>query len=77
MFTICHVDAGHTYNVFPDSARLLGTLRVFNDSVKEITMRRIREIAEQTAQAHGCTAEVNYIDKYPVVWNHEKPALKV
>ena len=30
VFTICHFKAGHTYNVFPDSAYMEGTIRSYD-----------------------------------------------
>lgn len=77
VLSICHVDAGSTYNVFPDEALLLGTLRVYKMEIKEKVVERIKEIAESVARAHGCGVEFNITDKYPVVENHAEQAAAV
>lgn len=69
VLTICHVDAGSTYNVFPDEAVMLGTIRVYNEAVKEKVIERIGEIAESVAKAHGCKAELESLQGYPVLVN--------
>jgi len=44
--------------VFPDTALLQGTIRYFNEEVKEKVLGRIQEVCENVARAHGCSANV-------------------
>ena len=71
VFTITHIKSGHTYNVFPDTAYMEGSIRAYSDKTLEIMKTRITEIAENTAKAHNCKAEVEIIDQYPAVTNHK------
>ena len=72
--TVGKVRAGDAFNVIPDSAELIGTVRTFDHTVKE----RIRDIfhqeAQLTAEKRGATAEVDYNFGYPAVVNHESEA---
>ena len=69
LVTVAHVEAGTTVNVIPETAFFEGTIRC----VSEKTRRRIREAVErvctQIAAAHGCSAEVDLVEGYPVTVN--------
>lgn len=52
------VKAGIRYNIIPDRMELLGTIRSFEDDVREAIYADVQRIAEHTAAAHGATASV-------------------
>ncbi len=56
-------------NIIPDTARMEGTVRTLDGAYRAIMEKRIREVAENTAAAFGATAEVDWIDGYPVTVN--------
>ncbi|MEZ5441506.1 MAG: amidohydrolase [Lysobacterales bacterium] len=60
------VKAGIRYNIIPDRMELLGTIRSFEDDVREAIFADVQQIAEHTAQAHGASASVK-IDRHTVV----------
>ncbi|MEH6632689.1 MAG: M20 aminoacylase family protein [Halopseudomonas aestusnigri] len=68
--TTCN--AGTAFNVIPDTASLNGTVRTLDESVRDLTEKRIQEVVEHTAKAHGATAVLDYKRNYPVVMNHVK-----
>ena len=70
VFTITQLQSGHTYNVFPDSAFMQGTIRSYDRPTLEVMKRRIREISKNVAEGLECEAEVEIIDMYPAVINH-------
>jgi amidohydrolase len=47
-----------TYNVLPDAVTLLGTFRYYDAADRDLMERRIREVAEATARAHGAEARL-------------------
>jgi amidohydrolase len=49
-----------TRNVLPGEARILGDARSFRPEVSAGIEAQMRRIAEGTASAHGCTADVTY-----------------
>ncbi|MGI1661140.1 M20 aminoacylase family protein [Palleronia sp. KMU-117] len=59
------------HNVIPNLAKLGGTVRTLDPEVRDLAERRMREIAEATAQAFGATAELTYSRGYPVMVNSE------
>lgn len=67
--TTIEVD-GEAYNVIPQSVHMRGTLRAFDEEVRTVSKQRIIDIAQQTAQVFGATAEVDYRDGYPPTVNH-------
>ena len=67
--TISSIQAGEAYNVVPDTVDMLGTIRTLTEATAERVYQRVREIAGQTAAAHGCDAEVEIEVGYPVTRN--------
>ena len=64
-------NAGEASNVLPDTAKLNGTIRDLNPEHFATITRRIEELANGVAAAHGASASVKITDMYPVVNNHK------
>jgi amidohydrolase len=73
VLTIGKIDAGNRFNIIPEKAELLGTLRTHDEKIQARVQQRIREIATGTATTFGATAEVAIRAFTPVTWND--PAL--
>jgi amidohydrolase len=67
--TVGQFQAGVRNNIIPDSARLVGTIRTFDDGVQADIHKRVTRIAESLASAAGATAEVKITRGYPVTSN--------
>lgn len=65
-----------TYNVIPDEINLRGTVRYFDPNVHEIVQKRLKEIAELTARAHGAEAHLNYSPRVPPTINAPEAAAR-
>ncbi|HEX5069724.1 MAG TPA: amidohydrolase [Vicinamibacterales bacterium] len=65
--------SGVRNNIIPDSARLVGTVRTFDDEVQADIHARIKRIAEGVADGAGATVDVKIVKGPPVVINN--PAL--
>ena len=63
--TVGQVAAGNAVNIIPDTARMLGTIRAYNASVRELAVRRVVEISENVAKAFGATAVTTYTGSAP------------
>ncbi|MEL7100553.1 MAG: M20 aminoacylase family protein [Pseudomonadota bacterium] len=59
-------------NVIPHVVTMEGTVRALDESVRAEAQARVIAIAEATAQAHGCTAEIDYVVGYPVTVNADE-----
>jgi len=75
VLSVGHIAAGDARapNVIPAEARVTGTGRSFIPAVRATMGRRLRELAEALAAAHGCTAEVAYRHDYPALVNAPGP----
>lgn len=73
--TIGKIDGGVRNNIIPEDVRMKGTLRSLDPAAHDAISAAVRQIVENTAAAHGATAEVRIGDeyRYPVTWND--PAL--
>ena len=71
--TVGQFQSGVRNNIIPDTARLVGTIRTFDDQVQADIHARVRKIAESVATAMGATVDVR-IDKGPPVTAND-PAL--
>jgi amidohydrolase len=69
VLTCTKLAAGTTYNVIPESAEMLGTLRATSEGARERAHDGIRRIANNIAAAHLCEADVVIRRGYPVTVN--------
>ncbi|MBS4204173.1 M20 family metallopeptidase [Lederbergia citrea] len=61
----------NAFNVIADSARIGGTVRTFNEDVRDIIEDEIERIVKGTCLAAGCEYEFEYPRGYPAVVNHD------
>ena len=80
--TIGGIDGGNRFNIIPDKVEMVGTVRTFDEGLREDVHRRIKLTAENIAEAAGATAEVSIEKPYGVTINnvalteHMLPTLK-
>jgi amidohydrolase len=67
--TVGQFQSGVRNNIIPDSARLVGTIRTFDDGMQAEIHKRVTRIAENIASAAGATADVKITKGYPVTSN--------
>ena len=65
------IQAGEAMNVIPDRALLRGTYRSLSEATRSMLERRMAEVAEGVARAHGCTARCECVRGYPVTVNDD------
>jgi amidohydrolase len=63
------LQAGAAFNVIPDTAEMRGTVRTFDQDVREHIAIRLPEIAEGIADALGGSANATYMRGYPSIQN--------
>jgi len=71
--TVGQFESGVRNNIIPDRARLVGTVRTFDEGMRAAVHEKIKRIAEHVTAAHGARAQVTIEDGYPVTAND--PAL--
>jgi hippurate hydrolase len=67
--SVCSVHAGSTFNVIPQKATLLGTVRTLTNEVRDLCEKRIRAVVDNVCSAFGATATMQYNRGYPVTLN--------
>jgi len=77
VLSVGSLHAGSAANVIPDDATLRGTMRSFDDGVRETLRRRVREVLEGCAAAAGCGLEFNLMPGYPAVVNDPAAVARV
>ncbi|KKX30597.1 M20 aminoacylase family protein [Rhizobium sp. LC145] len=68
--TVATTHGGEANNVIPGFVKLTGTVRTLLPETRDFAEKRLTEVAQSTAIAHGATAEVVYRRGYPVTFNH-------
>ena len=70
VITIGSIQGGTRYNIIPDNVELLGTLRTFDEGMRQDALQRIVTTAESIAASSGAKAKVRFGPvAYPVTTN--------
>lgn len=70
VLTVATFQAGDSYNVIPNSARLAGTVRTHDAQVREQVQQLMQRITAGVAAAHGAGCELRWQAGYAVGNNH-------
>lgn len=75
IITFGAIKGGIKANIIPDSVEMVGTIRTFDEDMRQKAFADLKNVAESVAQAHGATADARVPDNmgYPVTVND--PAL--
>ena len=73
VLSVCQANAGSAYNIIPGSMHLTGSVRSYDEAVRQTAEQRIRAISQGIGQAAGARVEVDYIRGYDSIYND--PAL--
>ena len=69
VITIGHINGGSTWNIIPESVKLMGTARWFKPEVGDLLEKKFCEIVHGIAGAFGAKAEVSFARAYPATVN--------
>ncbi len=68
--SITQFHAGSAQNAIAQHAKLGGTVRTLNETIRSLAEQRLRAVVAGTAAAHGLSATVHYARGYPVTRNN-------
>lgn len=71
VYSIGHFEAINSFNVIADRVHLKGTVRTFDDDVRDLMEREIETTLKAVCDAAGATYTYTYNRGYPPVVNHE------
>jgi hippurate hydrolase len=75
VLTVTQIQTGTAFNVIPETAVCNGTIRAVSDASRDLVVIGLQQVAEHVAEAHGCTAEVDWLGcHYPVTVNDDAAA---
>jgi len=74
VISVCSFKAGETYNVIPQTATLLGTVRTMTEAVRWLCQERIKSVVQSVCKTYGACADLEYRRGYPVTVNHPEQA---
>jgi len=57
------IRGGIRYNIIPDEVELIGTIRTFDEDMRQEVFRRLLDIATHVAAAHGATVDAQVPDQ--------------
>ena len=67
--TVAKISAGSTFNVIPESAELMGTIRTVSDWTRMSVVAGFERVVRNVAAAHECEIELTMTPGYSVVRN--------
>ncbi|WP_194541160.1 M20 peptidase aminoacylase family protein [Paenibacillus sp. JZ16] len=74
VISVTKLHSGTAWNVIPDKALLEGTIRTFDDDVRQQVLERFNQVVQGVAAAFGTTAAVRWIEGPPSVHNDRRLA---
>jgi amidohydrolase len=77
VITIGKIEGGTTYNIIPESVKMLGTVRTFSKSTKKLIEQKLEALLKGITEAAGGSYAFNFKQGYPAVINSEQEALNV
>jgi hippurate hydrolase len=69
VISVCTVKSGDAFNVIPQEALLLGTVRTLTEEVRDLCETRVRAVVDNVCAAFGAKAHLDYNRGYPVTFN--------
>ena len=73
VITVGKITSGVRFNIIPESAELIGTVRTLNPEMREHIIKRMTEMAADIAKAYGGSAKIEWQNNTVVTYND--PAL--
>jgi len=72
VISVGHIAAGDAGapNIIPSEVVVRGTARCYQPEVRDLLQKRLTELAHSFASAYGCTADVDYVWRYPPLVTH-------
>jgi len=75
--SVTNIHGGTAFNVIPQEVKLEGTIRTFDNGVRQTVVERMEQIAHGVASAMGCQAELSIKRITPALVNNEAVTARV
>lgn len=77
VITVGKMEAGTTYNIIPETARMIGTIRALTPHAVQTIQSRMVSLTEGICRAYGAEGKIDFIYGTPPLVNDRKEALFV
>ena len=72
VITVGKISSGVRFNIIPETAELIGTVRTLDPDMKALIIKRMTEMTETIAKAYGGEATISFNNQTAIVYNdHE------
>jgi len=72
VITVGKITSGVRFNIIPEEAELIGTVRTLDPKMKELIIRRMTEMTEGLAKAYGGSATIEFQNNTAITYNDEE-----
>lgn len=71
LISVTSIQGGTAPNIFPEEIRMMGTMRTFDNDLRDILHKKIAEVSNSISELYGCNCNVNIVKGYPPLRNNE------
>ena len=69
VITVGKITAGTRFNIIPETAQLIGTVRTLDPAMRSMIERRMKEMTETIAKAYGGEATISFRNQTSITFN--------
>jgi amidohydrolase len=77
VITVGKITSGVRFNIIPETAALIGTVRTLDPDMKTLIIRRMTEMTETIAKAYGGFATISFTNETAITYNDHKLVSKM
>ena len=69
VISVGSIQSGIRFNIIPESARMVGTVRTLDEDMKQLILKRMNELVPQIAAAYGGSATIDIFETAALTYN--------
>ncbi|HSI71117.1 MAG TPA: amidohydrolase [Gillisia sp.] len=77
VITIGKISSGVRFNIIPETAEMIGTVRTLDPAMKELILRRMNEMVPAIAEAYGGKATIEFQNNTAITYNDPELTAKM
>jgi len=69
VISVGSIHSGIRFNIIPETAQMVGTIRTLDEEMKQLIIKRMKEMVPQIAKAYGGSAQVDIFETAALTYN--------
>ncbi|MGD1980656.1 MAG: amidohydrolase [Flavobacteriaceae bacterium] len=69
VISVGSIHSGIRFNIIPETAQMVGTIRTLDEKMKQLIIKRMKEMVPQIAEAYGGSAQVDIFETAALTYN--------